>query len=505
MTDVVIAGAGPNGLMLAAELALAGVRPLVLDPLPEPATEPKANGLVGQVVRLLDRRGLYERLAPGRPRPAPAFVFGALPLDLADLDDHPLHVLGVPQRRLEGVLAEHAADLGVEVRRGHAVHGLDQDGGGVTVEVDGPTGTSRVTAAFLVGADGGHSTIRGLAGIGFPGVTRDDSVSRSAHVTVPSEWVDADGGLTVPGYGRVPGFAHHRTDRGLVVFARFPGRADLVTTTEWDTPEPDDPMSLAEMRESLGRVLGADVPLAPPAGAGPHLLRRLRGGNTRLADRYRVGRVLLVGDAAHVHSGIGGPGLNLGLQDAANLGWKLAAEVRGTAPTGLLDSYESERRPAAERVVVSSQAQSALLAPGSETTALRTLVAELMAEPVVRGRIADLMSGADVRYDTGDDHPLAGRFAPDVETVGAPLAVRSRTARPLWVAPAGWPAVPGLEAVEAAAGPAMLVRPDGYVAWAGTEPDGMAAALDRWVPADEFRGGVRSVPTTPAHTPRRTS
>ncbi|GAA1869749.1 FAD-dependent monooxygenase [Pseudonocardia ailaonensis] len=472
MNQVVISGAGPNGLMLACELALAGVRPLVLERLTEAATEPKANGLVGQVVRMLHRRGLYDRLTDQPLAPTPGFVFGALPMPLADLGDHPLYLLGVPQRQVERVLGERAAELGVEVRRGHALTGLTQDDDGVTVEVNG---RERIRTEYLVGADGGHSPTRRLAGIGFPGVTHDDSVSRTAHVTVPAEWVDATDTLTVPGYGRIPGFLHHRTDRGLFVFAPFPGRPALVSTIEWGASEPAAPPTIAELEASVRRVLGADVPLGPPAGDGPHLLRRLTSGNTRLADRYREGRVLLVGDAAHVHSAIGGPGLNLGLQDAVNLGWKLAAAVhRGAAD--LLDTYEGERRPVSERVIMSSLAQSALIAPGDEVTALRTLMTELFEEPTVRRRIADLMAGADVRYDTGCDHPLAGRFVPGT--------AQERRARAQLVDPTG-ALDPGSWEVDVVAGdgPAMLVRPDGYVAWASTEPDqeGLTRALSRWL------------------------
>ncbi len=240
---------------------------------------------------------------------------------------------------------------------------------------------------------------------------------------------------------------HHRTERGLFVFAPFPSSPPLVSTLEWDPADDGDqpPLTLGELRDSVRRVLGTDVPLGPPEGDGPHLLRRLTGGNTRLADRFRDGRVLLVGDAAHVHSSIGGPGLNLGLQDAVNLGWKLAAEIHGWAPPGLLDSYEAERRPVAHRVVMHTQAQSALIAPGTEVTALRELFTELLGDRRNVQHIADLMAGADIRYGTatGDTHPLSGRWAPDTvlgTVVGTgrgadPARVRlaelTRDARPL--------------------------------------------------------------------------
>ncbi|MFE2408549.1 FAD-dependent monooxygenase [Kitasatospora sp. NPDC059408] len=480
MIDVIIAGAGPNGLMLACELALAGARPLVLERLTEPSGEQRANGLVGQVVRMLDRRGLYERLtAPGAtPEPAPGFVFGAFPLDLKDLPDNPLYTLMVPQRRVEQMLAERAAELGVEVRRGHEVTGLTQGEDSVTVEL---RGRESMEAAFLVGADGGHSTVRRLTGIGFPGVTADDSVSRTGHVSVPSEMVGADGGLVVPDFGVIPPFRHLRTERGLITWAPFPAGAPLISTTEWDQPAEGE-ASLDELRVSACRVLGADLPLHPPTGAGPHMMRRLFGGNTRIASQYRAGRVFLLGDAAHVHSAIGGPGLNLGLQDAVNLGWKLAAELRGRAPEGLLDTYELERSPVARRVAMHTQAQSQLMRPGADVTALRELFGELLAQPATRQHVANLLSGADITYDMGSaTGPLVGRWAPDLPG----LRELTRTGRPLLLDPTGtldagvWAShvdtvtVPDLDT-------ALLLRPDCYVAWQGTTNDGLHEALGVW-------------------------
>ncbi|WP_370963316.1 FAD-dependent monooxygenase [Amycolatopsis sp. cg9] len=500
MEDVVIAGAGPNGLMLACELALAGVRPLVLERLTEPTTENRANGLVGQVVRLLDRRGLHERLAGPLGPPVPAFVFGAMRLDLTLADPNPLTILGVPQRRVEAMLGERAAELGVEIRRGHELTGLAQDADAVTLDVSGPGGPSRISTRYLVGADGGRSATRKLAGIGFPGVTEDRTLSHTANATVPAEFADAQsGGLRVPGHGVIPPFFHHRTETGLFVYAPFP-TGTLVTTMEWtDEEETGDepPMTLDEQRASIRRVLGFDLPIGPPEGDGPHLLRRLRGRNTRLADKFRDGRVLLVGDAAHIHSAIGGPGLNLGLQDAVGLGWKLAAVVRGRVPEGLLDTYESERRPVAERVVMHTQAQSALISPGRDVTALRELFGELLRLPGTVQHIADLMSGADVRYEPATDHPLDGRWAPDLVLAdGTRLAELTTTARPLLLdftnslgdELRGWTdrvdLVPGSASGEVTA---VLIRPDGYVAWASSSPEpgdterkALRTALERW-------------------------
>ncbi|MDQ7909903.1 FAD-dependent monooxygenase [Phytohabitans sp. ZYX-F-186] len=509
VADVVIAGAGPNGLMLACELSLAGVRPLVLERLPEPRRENRANGLVGQVVRMLDRRGLYQPLA-GRsepPRPIPAFFFGAVPMELGVLDDNPFYLLPVPQTRIERVLAERAAELGVEVRRGHELTGLSQHAGAVTVEVTGPNGRYEISGRYVVGADGAHSTTRKLAGIGFPGAVHDEIVSRLAEVAVPDEFVDpATGGLNVPGYGSIPPM-YHRTERGLFAYARPASGPDMVFTVEWGAEgfDVDTPLTLDEVHDSISRVMGVDLPLRAPEGRGPHRVDRLIGVNTRLADRYRDGRVLLVGDAAHVHFVIGGPGLNLGLQDAVNLGWKLAAVIRGWAPAGLLDSYEAERRPAGERVAMHSQAQLALLAPGAEVTALRELFAELLRDRQTVARIANMMAGADIRYEMGvrETHRLVGRWAPDLllKTDGGPvrLAELTTTARPLLLdltedaslgtAADGWR--DRVDTVTARTGEVsitgLLLRPDCYVAWATDSPrpdhqerESLRTALATW-------------------------
>ncbi|TDO50465.1 2-polyprenyl-6-methoxyphenol hydroxylase-like FAD-dependent oxidoreductase [Kribbella sp. VKM Ac-2571] len=477
--EVVIAGAGPNGLMLASELRLAGVRPIVLEKLPERSTVPRANGLVGQVIRMLDRRGLYERLSgtPGPPQPALGFVFGAMPLPLDVLEENPVYLLQVPQARIEEVLQERALELGVEIRRGHELTGFTQDADGVTVSLSGPDGDYELRAGYLVGADGGHSPTRKLAGIDFPGVTNDSMVSRTGSAAVPPEYIE-NGLLKIPGYGVVPPFLHQRTERGLFVWAPFPNRLPAISTGEWDTP-PEGEVTFQELQESADRVLGVHLPLVEPTGEGVRQLRRVVGGNSRLASSFRSGRVLLVGDAAHVHSAIGGPGLNLGLQDAVNLGWKLAAEVQGWAPPGLLDTYESERRPVGERVVMQTQAQSALIAPGADVTALRKLFGEFLTDPRNVQRIAELISGADIKYHEGS-HPLVGRWAPDLAVGSKRLAELMRSARPLLVdlTPDGSFADLVADPIEVVTGRgeapiALLIRPDGYVAWAA-EQDGVA-------------------------------
>jgi 2-polyprenyl-6-methoxyphenol hydroxylase-like FAD-dependent oxidoreductase len=487
--DVVIAGAGPNGLMLACELALAGVNPVVLEPRTAPSAEQRANGIVGQVVRVLHRRGLLERLTgdPQPPRPAPQFTFAAFPLSLSELADNPVHGVMVPQQRLEAMLVERATELGVEIRGGHSLTGLDQKDDLVVIDAIGPDGPYRLQARYLVGADGGRSATRKLAGIAFPGVTNDSSVSLSGHVSVPPEFRDeATGGLDVPGYGVIRPFTHHRNERGLVAFIPWRDGRLLLSVSGRDLPTDDEPLTVEKIRTALSHVLGGpDVPLGAPTGPGPHTLRRLTGGNTRIADRYRSGRVLLVGDAAHVHSAIGGPGLNLGLQDTVNLGWKLAATIKGWAPDGLLDTYESERRPAGVRVNMQTQAQAVLIGPGPEVTALRSLVGELLTEPVVLRRIAGLISGADVRYDVGSASPLAGYLSPGLGPAQRDgRAVMVDTTGTLGTTVSPWRDRVDVVDVPVPGATAMLVRPDGYVAWASDEASpsspSLTTSLTRW-------------------------
>jgi 2-polyprenyl-6-methoxyphenol hydroxylase-like FAD-dependent oxidoreductase len=521
MNDVVIAGAGPNGLMLACELGLAGIRSIVLDPLSGPNPEPRANGVTGQGVRILDHRGFYSVFAgtDDPPQPSPWAMFAAMTLDLAGAADTQNYMVAVQQARLVQVLAERAGEYGVDIRWGHRLTGFDQRVDGVTVHVAGPDGDYELAAEYLVGADGGDSQTRKLVGIDFPGMPSHDAVARMAFgVVPPDDWVDpVSGALDVPGWGRVPPTPFYRAEHGVFACRRLGGRS-MVITLELDRSAREDrvddydddetPVSLAEIEASVKRVLGADLPLRPISPDTPLDLRRFYGINSRIASRYKSGRVILVGDAAHVHSPLGGPGLNLGLQDAVNLGWKLAVVVAGRAEPALLDTYEAERRPAAERVIMHSRAQLALIRPGAEVTALRQLLSELLEDPGAVRRLSDLVSGNENRYAVGADaHPLAGRWVPDFAVATADgtrrVAELSRDGRPLLIdltegAGVAAAAADIADRITLTAGrpvgdvsaTALLVRPDGYVAWASSAPkpavDELRRVLAQWFGITSF-------------------
>lgn len=518
MIDVVIVGAGPNGLMLAGELGLAGIRAVVLDPMPGPNPQRRANGVIGQGVRILDHRGLYGLLADTDQPPQlnPRAMFAAFPLDAALAPDSQIFLLPVQQPRLVEVLAQRAREHDADIRWGHALTGFDQHDHAVTAHVTGPDGSYDLSAKYLVGADGGTSTTRKLAGIDFPGMSSYDATVRMGFdVLPPLEWIDpVGGGLDIHGFGRVPPLQFNRAERGVFAYGALGGRAAVLVfeldSSAREDPRDDDvdgsPMSLDELAAAAKRVLGADIPLRPGAGADAPLdLRRFRGINSRIASRYRAGRVILVGDAAHVHSPMGGPGLNLGLQDAANLGWKLAAVVSGRVDPALLDTYEAERRRAAERVIMHSRAQLALVRPGPEVTALRELFAELVTDSDVARRLKNLISGAENRYITSAAaHPLAGYWVPDFAVAGTGetrrVAEFARSGRPLLVdlTDGGGVATALADAADrltvAAGRPVgevaattLLVRPDGYVAWASSagSPDSaelreLRDVLARW-------------------------
>lgn len=492
---VVISGAGPTGLLVACEPALAVVRPVVLERLPEPSDEPKANGLVGQVVRMLDMRGLYRAFSgvDEAPKPLERWMFSGMRVPLSGTPDNPMYALMIPQQRIVRLLEERARELGVDLRWGQELTDVRSTADGVAVTVSGACGDHRLDAEYLVGADGGRSGVRKMAGIAFPGHT-SNTVARIAHVGIPDEIRSQEGGLDIPGVGRLP-WGHNRLDDGGFIFVELePGRPMVGTIEFTDQVDDASPMTVDELRASARRVLGVELPVQPPGGDGPHALRRIAGQNTRQADRYRSENVFLVGDSAHVHSAMGGPGLNLGLQDAMNLGWKLAAAVHGWAPQNLLDTYHEERHPAGRRVMMHSMAQTALFGPGPEVGQLRELFTELLELPSVAEHMAHLLAGSDVRYDTGDSHPLAGRFVPDwTLDDGRRVAGLLTAGRPVLLDCAGGgaatvaaPWAGRVECVDAAmaGGPAaVLIRPDGYIAWAADtsgEWTALEAALTRW-------------------------
>ena len=507
--DVVVVGAGPTGLMLAAELGRAGARTVVLERRTTPNEVPKAGGLSGQILQLLRYRGTLERFraASVAPEPAPKFPFGGLHVDFTRLEDPPFRAMPLPQPLLEQLLAEIATESGADVRRGHAVVGLHQDDATVTAEVRGPDGAQhQVTGRFLVGCDGSRSRVRELAGIAFPGVTYPE-VQRLAQVTVPESVTVLEGGdLDLAGHGRIPwGFTW--TERGLfAVSPSMTGDGLGVFTSEDEQAEYDDdaPMTVPELRASVRRVLGVDLPIVEASR-----LTRFTF-HARQAESYRADRVLLAGDAAHLFPAPG-VGLNAGLVDAVNLAWKLAVALGGTAPAALLDSYDTERRLAAERTLLHTRAQVALRrGHDPAAVALRELFSELTLDEQPLLRLGSMMAGTDVRYPVPAEcaHPLAGTFAPvlTVPTEHGPAALADLVDadgavllmladRPeLRQVASDWGDRVAVEHVTSEEPPAdaLLVRPDAYVAWAagpgesaGTAVAALREALTTWfgVPA----------------------
>ncbi|MBY8889164.1 FAD-dependent oxidoreductase [Streptomyces sp. PTM05] len=514
--DVVVVGAGPTGLMLAAELRLAGASVLVLDRREGPGDTPRASGMNGRIVQLLCCRGLLERFSQGGRGlvPSPSIPFGGMQLDLGRLPDSPLQALHLPQPRLERLLDDHARDLGARVLRSRTLTGLTQDESTVTAHVSGPDGPSAITARYLVGCDGGWSRVREAVGIGFPG-TAYPEVNRLAQVPVPDAvTLRDDGDLDVPGLGRLrAGFT--RTDRGVFAFGALSGgdllvqttedlvrtTEDLVRTTEGEAvaDEGDAPMTLDELRASVRRVLGADLPFE-----GATRLSRYRF-QARLAERYRDGRVMLAGDAAHQFPATG-IGLNVGMLDAVNLGWKLASVVQGRVPAALLETYHDERRFAGERAMLQTQAQVALRrSHDAAGDALREVFQELCADEGALRTIAALVAGTDVRYrlPNPNGHALTGDFAPDLSlSTGEGTTSVARllhAARPVLLllgenddlreaARGRRDRVDVIEAsTEQPPADALLIRPDAHVAWAAAvgEPASSAVpalrdALARW-------------------------
>ncbi|MEU6191082.1 FAD-dependent monooxygenase [Nocardia sp. NPDC047038] len=498
--EVVVVGAGPVGLMLACELRLAGVDVLVVERLAEPDRTIKAGAINVPTAQAMYRRGLLPQLRAeqdaafarfaqfrrdgGMPpidrgrRPAVGHFAGImLNSDAVDFDDPEFAEVGpaaevflVAQQSVEAILGGRAAELGVEVRRGVEVIGLSDDGAGVTVDC----GDRRVRTGWLVGCDGGRSTVRKLAGFEFPGL--------DPEITGHQAIVDMTGAENLR-------MSWNATETGIYAYGPMPGR---VLTVELDGPPADreTPVTAAELQQSIRAVSGVPVVVTAVRSATRFT------DNTRQVPDYRKGRVLLAGDAAHVHSPFGGQGLNLGIGDAVNLGWKLAAEVRGWAPGGLLDTYTAERHPIGAWVLDWTRAQVALMRTDIRSRALRAVAAELLASRDGATGVFKNISGVRHRYDIGGGHSLVGSVAPDIELAdGTRLGEHFTGAEGILLdlvdsgdlrsRAAGWSGrvrVVTAKAAQPRELSAILVRPDGCVAWAadGGDLDGLEESLARW-------------------------
>ncbi|UQA92609.1 FAD-dependent monooxygenase [Streptomyces halobius] len=494
--DVVVVGAGPTGLMLACELQLAGSRTLVIERLERPADFSKALGVHARTVELLDLRGLCaDFLQDARKLPGGNFASLGVPLELTPFDTEHPYVLFVPQVRTEELLTRRALELGVELRRGHTLTALEQDDQSVTATVTGPDGPTQITSSYLVGCDGGGSTVRKLLGIDFPG-EKPHMLALIADARFREELPRGEG----MGPMRPRGVMRHDL---RAWFSAFPleGGVFRITVAFFDRPFADRraPITDEDLRVALREVAGDDF------GMYDVRWRSRLTDASRQATRYREGRVLLAGDSCHIHLPAGGQGLNLGFQDAVNLGWKLGATVTGTASPHLLETYEAERRPVADGVLRNTRAQAVLIDPDPRFRGLQDLMRDLLRQPETNRYLAGLVSALDVRYPIDGEHPLVGRRMPDLlldaDTGRRRLSTHFHAAHGvlLTLSPdphhaelaTPWkdrvdlvtatdvlergPAVEGLSAV--------LIRPDGYVCWAGSAADdteGLTSALRTW-------------------------
>jgi 2-polyprenyl-6-methoxyphenol hydroxylase-like FAD-dependent oxidoreductase len=476
---VVIAGGGPTGLMLAGELALAGADVAIAERRASPDLPgSRAGGLHSRTIEVLDQRGIADRfLSQGQVLQTASF--SGIGLDISDFPTRQPYGLGLWQNHIERILAGWVSELAVPVYRGREVTGFEQDGTGVDVEL---AGRQSLRAGYLVGCDGGRSLIRKAAGIEFPGWDPTTS-SLVAEVEMDQE----------------PELGSRRDDKGIHSLNMLEdGERVRVVVRERSAGHTGEP-TLRDLSEALIAVWGTDYGLRSAIWISRFT------DMTRQAASYRNGRVLLAGDAAHVHSPVGGQGLNTGVQDAVNLGWKLAQVASGTLPESLLDTYHAERHPVAARVLHNTRAQTALTRSDARTDALRDTMTELLGIDEPRKRIAAMISGLDIHYDLGEGHPLLGRRMPDLDLATADGAQRAFTllhnARPVLLnlgQPGGFDITPWADRVqlidakyagvwelpvlgEVTPPVAVLIRPDGHVAWVGEGTNvGLPDALTTW-------------------------